>query len=368
MGRIFAHAYFHHREAFEQAEAESSLYARFLTLTERFDLVPAEFLVIPSTIDIGESLGSRPSRSTRDENRRSTEFDRGYHQMQQQQEQQEQQQERSRYDLDLANFHHPNFPERDPSPPGPSSSSESNLGGIGESPSPSSRARIGRTRTGTMVFAEAEANAVTDELASRTSLREREPEPQKIELLERDMEPVPLKTVIPATTVANEEEDVQLDLSLSSEIGKSGEEGSSVVPSEVIEEESPGPVEVHEPPPLLEPEETRDTEEIAVPPPSAPAEPEANVSIPHSSTEEEEPAEQTVSSIIEVIKTDDSLETTEPILPTETTTDLPPVNDNEPALIPEVAVVSQEVATKADDKETIDDSELPTIEAPVAEA
>ncbi|EIW77296.1 Mob1 phocein [Coniophora puteana RWD-64-598 SS2] len=47
LGRIFAHAYFHHREAFEQAEAESSLYARFLKLTSQFDLVPAEFLVIP---------------------------------------------------------------------------------------------------------------------------------------------------------------------------------------------------------------------------------------------------------------------------------------------------------------------------------
>ena len=47
LGRIFAHAYFHHREAFEQAEAESSLYARFLALTSKFDLVPAEFLVIP---------------------------------------------------------------------------------------------------------------------------------------------------------------------------------------------------------------------------------------------------------------------------------------------------------------------------------
>ncbi|KDQ22347.1 hypothetical protein PLEOSDRAFT_1109456 [Pleurotus ostreatus PC15] len=47
LGRIFAHAYFHHREAFEQAEAESSLYARFLALTSKFDLVPPEFLVIP---------------------------------------------------------------------------------------------------------------------------------------------------------------------------------------------------------------------------------------------------------------------------------------------------------------------------------
>jgi len=49
LGRIFAHAYFHHREAFEQAEAESSLYARFLKLTNQFDLVPPEFLVIPES-------------------------------------------------------------------------------------------------------------------------------------------------------------------------------------------------------------------------------------------------------------------------------------------------------------------------------
>ncbi|KAJ7152626.1 Mob1/phocein [Mycena crocata] len=50
LGRIFAHAYFHHREEFEQAEAESSLYARFLALTEKFDLVPADFLVIPRAL------------------------------------------------------------------------------------------------------------------------------------------------------------------------------------------------------------------------------------------------------------------------------------------------------------------------------
>ena len=173
LGRIFAHAYFHHREAFEQAEAESSLYARFLALTERFELVPAEFLVIPmdghNVGGIGDSLGPPPSRSPRDERRRSNEFDRGYHQ------QQQQQQQRPRYDLDLANFHHPNFPERNSSPP-EHSSSESSPGGIGESPSPSSRTRIGRTRTGTMVFAESEASTVTDELAARSSQREREQE------------------------------------------------------------------------------------------------------------------------------------------------------------------------------------------------
>ena len=49
LGRIFAHAYFHHREVFEQAEAESSLYARFLALTCKFDLVPQEFLIIPTS-------------------------------------------------------------------------------------------------------------------------------------------------------------------------------------------------------------------------------------------------------------------------------------------------------------------------------
>ncbi|KAF5336472.1 hypothetical protein D9611_006647 [Ephemerocybe angulata] len=47
LGRIFAHAYFHHREAFEQAEVESSLYARFLALSSKFELVPPEFLPIP---------------------------------------------------------------------------------------------------------------------------------------------------------------------------------------------------------------------------------------------------------------------------------------------------------------------------------
>ncbi|KAJ7601005.1 Mob1/phocein, partial [Mycena floridula] len=59
LGRIFAHAYFHHREAFEQAEAESSLYARFLALTSKFDLVPAEFLVIPPRMS---SLNVDPPR------------------------------------------------------------------------------------------------------------------------------------------------------------------------------------------------------------------------------------------------------------------------------------------------------------------
>jgi Mob1/phocein family protein len=54
LGRIFAHAYFHHREVFEQAEAESSLYHRFLVLTCKFDLVPPEFLIIPTPTGLSD--------------------------------------------------------------------------------------------------------------------------------------------------------------------------------------------------------------------------------------------------------------------------------------------------------------------------
>ncbi|KAJ7041581.1 Mob1/phocein, partial [Mycena alexandri] len=65
LGRIFAHAYFHHREEFEQAEAESALYARFLALTERYDLVPADFLVIPPRVNAnageGRGVGREPT-------------------------------------------------------------------------------------------------------------------------------------------------------------------------------------------------------------------------------------------------------------------------------------------------------------------
>ncbi|KAF8340703.1 uncharacterized protein EI90DRAFT_2101331 [Cantharellus anzutake] len=49
LSRIFAHAYFHHREAFEQCEAETSLCSRFHELCRKFDLVPVEFLVPPKS-------------------------------------------------------------------------------------------------------------------------------------------------------------------------------------------------------------------------------------------------------------------------------------------------------------------------------
>ncbi|KAJ2715298.1 hypothetical protein H4R19_001281 [Coemansia spiralis] len=45
--RIFAHAYFHHREFFERQEAASYLYARFVRLGRKHALLPAEQLTIP---------------------------------------------------------------------------------------------------------------------------------------------------------------------------------------------------------------------------------------------------------------------------------------------------------------------------------
>ncbi|CAH7690302.1 Mob1/phocein [Phakopsora pachyrhizi] len=45
--RILAHAWFHHRELFEQCETETSLYARFLGLTDEFGLIAEDLLVIP---------------------------------------------------------------------------------------------------------------------------------------------------------------------------------------------------------------------------------------------------------------------------------------------------------------------------------
>ena len=89
------------------------------------------------------------------------------------------QQQRTRYDLDLINFHHPNFSERDPSPPEPS------FGGIGGPPHTHPEFALQPERA-LCFFAELEVNSVTDELAAGSSLRECEQELQKIELLARD--------------------------------------------------------------------------------------------------------------------------------------------------------------------------------------
>ncbi|PLW24823.1 hypothetical protein PCASD_24865 [Puccinia coronata f. sp. avenae] len=49
--RILAHAWFHHRELFEECEMETSLYARFLALTDEFGLIAEDLLVIPRAMD-----------------------------------------------------------------------------------------------------------------------------------------------------------------------------------------------------------------------------------------------------------------------------------------------------------------------------
>ncbi|OCF45900.1 hypothetical protein I317_00388 [Kwoniella heveanensis CBS 569] len=53
LSRIFSHAYYHHRETFSLAEAETSLYARFLGLCEKYDLVGANLLPIPRSAIVG---------------------------------------------------------------------------------------------------------------------------------------------------------------------------------------------------------------------------------------------------------------------------------------------------------------------------
>ncbi|PWN37591.1 Mob1/phocein, partial [Meira miltonrushii] len=44
LSRIFVHAHEHHRDVFEACEAETSLYARFLTLVQAYDLVALDSL------------------------------------------------------------------------------------------------------------------------------------------------------------------------------------------------------------------------------------------------------------------------------------------------------------------------------------
>jgi hypothetical protein len=185
-----------------------------------------------------------------------------------------------------------------------------------------------------MVFAEAEANAVTDELV-RSSSREHEREPQKIELLEGDgEEPMPSsKTVIPTTSVNEEEEEMQFEISLSPETERSGEGEESGVELEDVTAGSTSNIVVDQP-----------KEE------------------PEKLTASVEPVTSTK------VKSDDGLQT-QPI-PMDTTTNDSPADDKisipEPTLIPEEI---EEVRTKPDDNESISasivkDDELATSAVP----
>ncbi|KAF9525218.1 Mob1/phocein [Crepidotus variabilis] len=177
LGRIFAHAYFSHREAFEQAEAESSLYARFLALTAKFDLVPAEFLVIPSSGQ--ENFGGT------DEHGREMEQHQTQAQMYGASPGETQQpllgrsglapkNANNQQQLGLGRTRSPNPPgllNLGPSSsstgtwsPGPSAGSTTDSNGNGNRGSPLPR---GRNRTDTMIFADLEASGVVDELVAK---------------------------------------------------------------------------------------------------------------------------------------------------------------------------------------------------------
>ncbi|KAJ2095994.1 hypothetical protein GGI09_004591, partial [Coemansia sp. S100] len=45
--RVFAHAYFHHREVFERQESTTCLYARFVRLARKYELTPESLIIIP---------------------------------------------------------------------------------------------------------------------------------------------------------------------------------------------------------------------------------------------------------------------------------------------------------------------------------
>lgn len=69
LSRIFSHAYYHHRETFHLAEAETSLYARFVALCEKYDLVGSNLLVIPRHViaDILDGKSAEPEIEVEEE-------------------------------------------------------------------------------------------------------------------------------------------------------------------------------------------------------------------------------------------------------------------------------------------------------------
>ncbi|KAL0958184.1 hypothetical protein HGRIS_000347 [Hohenbuehelia grisea] len=183
LGRIFAHAYFHHREAFEQAEAESSLYARFLALTSKFDLVPSEFLVIPPRFDQHEGEGEGDAGEANEPGRgrgpRDVQPPRLLAASVQPQHPREIQSQGEGPSQSL---------EQQPSGPPGLSASEGSSGWVdansanasASSSGSESPRKFGRSRTDTMVFSE--ATNVAEELA-KTSDRAGEQEPRNDNIL-----------------------------------------------------------------------------------------------------------------------------------------------------------------------------------------
>ncbi|TRM64822.1 Mob1/phocein [Schizophyllum amplum] len=271
LGRIFAHAYFHHREAFEQAEAESSLYARFLALTQKFDLVPTEFLVIPPRIDPEADVQPPrvlPSQSNFDH-----------------------QQNPLTLDTHAAE-------ERARSPPG--------LGGQ-ESPR-----KFGRNRTDTMVFSE--AASVVEELSKSDDIETAEPgqtvrleeatpmetEPEAAEDVQ-SIESAPEETAaetdttVPVDTAATSMEDPFADEQAAAD--ESAEPTSTAeeaipVPPPAASEDAPTPAPEDESSPAVENVPTPAPADAPTPAPEADPIMPADPSSPPAGADEEMPAHE----------------------------------------------------------------------------
>lgn len=212
------------------------MYARFLALTAKFDLVPAEFLVIPS---------SQFSQFSGDDSRDREEYENS----------------RQQYPSQLQQDHHSLSPARQDQQDHhieediPNRGTTSTNGGIGESPTVSSRSRFGRNRTGTMIFAEGEATAIADELAARARLGD----------FELDFEAGGPKTARPST---QEQEDLEVDADTQFEISLDPEEEISDVFTEDItavpDESSLSLEKVQDVPPLPVEEAVPEEEKLEV--------------------------------------------------------------------------------------------------------
>ncbi|KAF1800751.1 Mob1/phocein [Mucor lusitanicus] len=69
--RIFAHAYFHHREIYESFENETSLYARFLLLSQTYGLIPPSLVSIPDSEDANTNQDDEDDEDDEDDYNRN---------------------------------------------------------------------------------------------------------------------------------------------------------------------------------------------------------------------------------------------------------------------------------------------------------
>jgi hypothetical protein len=59
--RILSHAFFHHKDAFDEFESQSHLCLRFVSFSNAYDLIPPKLLIIPREFSSSDSTGSRRS-------------------------------------------------------------------------------------------------------------------------------------------------------------------------------------------------------------------------------------------------------------------------------------------------------------------